>query len=52
MRKVDLNTLHIRNYSDTAFATNLGHTSQLGWFIMLCDEDENTCILQYASYKS
>ena len=30
MRKLDLDTLHIRDYSDASFATNRGHTSQLG----------------------
>ncbi len=52
MRKLDLDALHIRAYSDASFATNSGHNSQLEYIIMLCDKDENAFILRYASYKS
>ncbi len=48
MRKLDLGILQIRVYSDASFATNRGHTSQLGYIIMLCYKDENACILYYA----
>ncbi len=52
MRKLDLDTLHIRDYSNASFATNLRHTLQLGYIIIPCDKDDNASILHYASYKS
>ncbi len=52
MRKLDLDTLHVIAYSDASFATSLGHTSQLGYIIILCDKDDNAGILHYASCKS
>ena len=52
IRKLDLDTLHIRTFSDPSFATNRGHTSQLGYIIRLCNKYDNACILHYASYKS
>ncbi len=52
MRKLDMDSLHIRAYADASFATNHNLTSQLGYIVLLCDKWENYCTLHYASYKS
>ncbi len=52
MRKLGLDSLHIRAFADASFASNQGHTSQLGYIVLLCDKHDNVCVLHYASYKS
>ena len=52
MWKIDLEFLHNRAFTDASFSTNHGHTSRLGYIFMLCDKQDNACILHYASYKS
>ncbi len=52
MRKLDLDSQHIRTFADASFATNNNHTLQLGYIVLLCDKQDNACVLHYASYKS
>ncbi len=52
MQKLDSECLRIRAFADASFATNHDHTSQLGHIVMLCDKQDNACIIHYASYKS
>ncbi len=52
MRKMDPTTLQIRAYADASFSTNRDHTSQLGYIALLCDKNDNACMLHFASYKS
>ena len=49
---MDHRTLHIRDYADASFSTNREHTSQLGYIVLLCDKNDNACVLHFTSYKS
>ncbi len=51
MQKLDIESLHIRAFADASFAPNHYHTSQLGYIVLLCDKQDNACVLHYASYK-
>lgn len=51
-RKLELESVHIRVYSDAAFATNDDLSSQLGFLILLADENDRCHIIEYASKKS
>lgn len=44
--------LHLRVYCDASFAGNRDLTSQLGFIILLADEDNNCHILDFSSRKS
>ena len=50
--KLDINSLHIRVYSDASFASNEDNSSQLGYIIMLADRNDNVHVLSYCSKKS
>ncbi len=52
MRSVPTHADHIRAFDDASFATNHDHTSQYKFIVLLCDIQENTCVLHYAGYKS
>ncbi|MEM6805930.1 MAG: hypothetical protein AAF696_31325 [Bacteroidota bacterium] len=52
MRKLDLDSLYIKVYSDASFANNPNLSSQLGYIVLLCDKNDNCKILHYTSYKS
>lgn len=46
---IDRRTLYISTYTDSYFATNDDHSSQLGNVILLCDDTDRCHILDYAS---
>lgn len=47
-----LDSIHLRVYTDASYATNNDRTLQLGYLVLLCD-DQNFChILDYRSRKS
>ena len=50
-RPLDLGTLHFRAYTDTPFATNDDLSSQLGYFLFLCDSSDNCHVLDFAGRK-
>ena len=50
--KLDLDSVHLRVYTDAAFGTNNDSTSQIGFVILLCDKEDNAHILDYASKKA
>lgn len=50
--KLDLSSLRLLVYSDSSFNNREGNKSQLGYIIILADETNNCCILQYSSKKS
>ena len=52
MKKLDLNSLQIRVYSDALFETNYDKSSQWGCIVVLCDKYDNANILHYVSHKS
>ncbi len=52
MRKIDLESLNIRELADASFAINHDHTSQLELTFLLCDKEGNAYVLHFASYKS
>lgn len=52
MKKLDLQTLHIKVYSDAAFANNTDLSSQLGFIILLCDKHNNCNVINFSSHKS
>lgn len=51
MNRSDLESLHVRAYSDASFATCSDSKSQRGYIILLCDKN-NSSILHFTSYKS
>ncbi len=52
MRKLNMDSLHIRAYADGSFATNHNLTLQLGYIVLICGKWDNACTLHYACYKS
>ncbi len=52
MRKLDLKSVHVRAFPDASFATNHNENSRLGHIVLLCDKQDTTCVLHYASYRS
>lgn len=52
MRKLDLNTVHVKVFSDAAFANNTDLSSQLGFICLLCDQNDNCNIINFSSHKS
>ncbi len=52
MCKLDLESPHVRAYTDASFSTNTDHSSQLGYIVLLANKHDNACVLHYASYKS
>ncbi len=52
MRKLDMDSLHIRAYADASFATNHNLTWQIGYIVLLCDKWYNACTQHYTRYKS
>jgi len=51
-RPLDMQSLHMRVYSDASFASNDDHSSQLGYIILLSDKDGTSHVLAYCSKKS
>ena len=49
---LDMDSLHIRVYSDASFASNEDSNSQLGYIIRLAEGEENVQVLTYCSKKS
>ena len=49
MRKLNVDSLHIRANSDGSFATNRDCTSQLCYIVLLADKHDNACILILAN---
>ena len=49
MLEGSLSDLSICEYADVAFANNANLTSQLGMVLLLCDKNNNACVVQYAS---
>ena len=52
MRKLDMDSLHIRAYADASFATNHNLTWQIGYIVLLCDKWYNACMQHYAVTKA
>ena len=52
MKPLDVQSLHIKVFSDSAFANNTDMSSQLGFSILLCDKNNNCNIIQFSSHKS
>lgn len=50
-RKLDMNSLRIKIFSDSYFA-NAEQKTQLGYIVLLCDGTRRANVLHYASYKS
>lgn len=50
--KLDLNSLHIRVYTDGSFADNDDLTTQLGYIVLLCDDHDRCNVLNFSSHKS
>jgi hypothetical protein len=50
--KLDKDSLHLRVYADTSFASNRDDTSQLGFEIFLADKHDNCQPMVWPSYKS
>eukprot|EP00171_Calliarthron_tuberculosum_P022791 IDg22791t1 len=48
----NLDSIHIRVYSDSSFANNDDMSSQLGYFVLLCDKREDCNIVHFTSHKS
>lgn len=51
-QKLDINSLKITVYTDAAFSSNLDHSSQLGYLVLLGDASGKCNILHYSSSKS
>ena len=49
--KLEMDSLHIRVYSDASFASNEYNSSQLGCIIVLADGNNNLYVLSYCSKK-
>ena len=52
MKKLDIDSLHIKSNSDCSLANNADLPSQLGFIILLCDKYNNCNILSFSSHKS
>lgn len=52
MKKLDLDTLHLRVYSDSASANNTDLSSQLAFIVLLCDKHNNCNVINFSSHKS
>ncbi len=50
--KLDPESLHVRACTDALLPTNPGHSSPLGYIVLLADKHDNACVLQYASLMS
>lgn len=50
--KLDIDTVHLRVYADASFASNDDLTSQLGFLILLCDDENKFHVLDHSSRKS
>lgn len=50
--KLTSGKFQLRAYADASFASNDDMTSQLGYLILLCDEDNNCNIIEFVSKKS
>lgn len=46
------NKVHMRVYTDASFATNDDLTSQLGYLVLVCDDNHRCHVLNFASKKS
>lgn len=51
-RKLNLNSLHIRVYSDVSFGCNWDLASQLGYLILVCDDEPQCHVIDFKSRKS
>lgn len=51
-QKFDHNSLVIKGYAGSGFATNKDCSSQPGMIVTLCDKDGKAAILHYCSWKS
>ena len=49
--KLDLNTLKVVAFTDSSFANNSDHSSQIGFVIVLADGDNNANIVHWSSVK-
>lgn len=47
-KKLDMETLYLRMYADGSFANNADSTTQLGYAVLLCDDDDNSNVFQYS----
>lgn len=52
MCKLDTETLRIRVYTDASYPTSQNYASQIGYIVLLCDENDNAFVLRFASYRS
>jgi hypothetical protein len=50
--KLDEATLFMVAYSDASFNNGPGHTSHLGYVVLLMDKYRRRCIIQFSSHKS
>ena len=44
IRKLDIESLHIRTDADKSLATNHDHTTQLGYIVLLCNKLDNASV--------
>lgn len=51
-RRLDMESLKIKVFSDSSFANAEEKRSQLGFVVLLCDDSGRANVLHYASYKS
>ena len=49
--KLDLQTLQVIGFTDSSFANNWDHSSQIGYVITLADAHNNTNIIHWQSVK-
>lgn len=52
MQKLDIDSLHLKVFSDSSFANNKDLSSQLGYIVLLCDKHSRCNILHFSSHKS
>lgn len=52
MKALDVDSLHLRAYSDASFATNSDCKSQLGYIVILSDKYNVANVLHFVSHKS
>lgn len=50
--KLDIESMHLRIYSDASFATNSDHMSQLGYITFFMDKFNKCQPIYWTSYKS
>lgn len=50
--KLDIDSVHLRVYSDASFADKEDLSTQLGFLVLLCDRHNHCNILHYSSHKS